>query len=161
MRFLWRIIRFPPQLLYKLGFCGIYGRLVLLLSTTGRKTGKPHVPPLQYEEINGAIYVAAARGQQADWFRNIIAKPRVKVRLKSRCFHGIAEPVTDPVRIADFLDLRLKRKPRFRSLIMRWAGLPRHPTRNQLETYALKRAMVVLRPYEQELDSYSGWTASE
>ena len=45
-KFLWRALRIPPQLLYKLGFGRIYGRLVLLLTTTGRKSGKPHVTPL-------------------------------------------------------------------------------------------------------------------
>ena len=46
-------------------------RMVLLLTTIGRKSGLPRITPLQYEEIDGAYYVASARGAQADWFRNI------------------------------------------------------------------------------------------
>jgi hypothetical protein len=45
-------------------------RLVLLLTTSGRISGQPRVTPLQFEEIDGAYYVASARGTEADWFKN-------------------------------------------------------------------------------------------
>ena len=48
---------------------------VLLLATTGRRPGQPRVTPLQYEEVDGVIYVASARGQRADWFQNALARP--------------------------------------------------------------------------------------
>ena len=55
-------------------------RIVLLLTTTGRKSGLPRTTPLQYEEINGAYYVGSTRGSQADWFQNIQADPYVQVQ---------------------------------------------------------------------------------
>jgi len=43
----------PPnrlmKALYAVGLGPVVGRLVLLLTTTGRKTGLPRVTPLQYE----------------------------------------------------------------------------------------------------------------
>jgi deazaflavin-dependent oxidoreductase (nitroreductase family) len=104
------------------------------------------VTPLQYEEIDGVIYVAAARGQKADWFRNIVANPEVEVQVKSRRFRAVAEPITDPVRIADFLEVRLHRHPKMMGWMLNRAGLPRKPTRAQIEEYATKRAMVTIRP---------------
>lgn len=150
-KFLWRLLRAPPRLLYKLGLGPIYGRLVLLLTTIGRKSGLPHVTPLQYEEIDGKIYVASARGQGADWFRNIVANPKVAVQVKSRRFTGQAKPITDPVQIANFLALRLRRHPRIIGAILRMEGLPTKPSRAQLEEYAKKRAMVIIQPWEQKL----------
>ena len=146
---LWRILRLPPRLLYRLGLGSIVGRLVLLLTTTGRKSGLPRVTPLQYEKADGAIYIAAARGQRADWFRNIVVNPEVTVQVGSRRFHGTAEPVIDPVRIADFLEIRLERHPRMVGMILRRAGLTENPTRARLEEYAAQRAMVIIRPREQ------------
>jgi deazaflavin-dependent oxidoreductase (nitroreductase family) len=131
---------------YALGLGPLLGRLVLLLTTTGRKTGKRHVTPLQYEEIDGLIYVASARGQEADWFQNIRADPRVVVQVKSSRFEGVAEPVTDPARIADFLQIRLRRHPRMIAAMLRSEGLPPRPSREQLEAYARGRAMVIVRP---------------
>ncbi len=140
----------PPnrlvKALYAVGLGPIVGRLVLLLTTTGRKTGLRRVTPLQYEEMDGAIYVASSRGQKADWFSNVVANPQVEVRVKSRRFRGIAETTTDPKRIADFLEERLRRHPKMIGRILRWEGLPAKPSRAQLEEYAAKLALVVIRP---------------
>lgn len=140
----------PPnrlvRALYALGLGPLVGRLVLLLTTTGRKTGLRRVTPLQYEEIDGAIYVASSLGQRADWFRNVVTNPRVEVRLKWRRFHGICETTTDPKRIADFLEVRLRRHPKMVGRILRLEGLSAQPSRAQLEEYAAKLALVVIHP---------------
>jgi len=122
---------------------------VLLLTTTGRKSGLPRTTPLPYEEVDGATCVVAARGRKADWFRNVIAHPQVEVRIKSRRFQGIALPVTDPVRIPDILLLRLQRHPTTVGAILRSAGFPSAPNRAELEAYAAGLAMTVIRPHEQ------------
>lgn len=133
---------------YSLGLGPIVGRLILLLTTTGRKSGLPRVTPLQYEEIDCVFYVASARGQEADWFRNILANPNVEVRVKAKRFHGVAEPITDVPRIADFLELWLRRHPRMISAMFRLAGLSARPDRAQLEQYAAKIALVAIRARE-------------
>lgn len=145
-RRLLRLIKWPPQVLYAIGLGRLYGRLVLLLATTGRKSGRRRVTPLQYEEIRGEIYVASARGDRADWFRNIEADPRVEVRVRGRRFPGIAEPIVDRIQVADFLEYRLNRHPRMVGAIMRREGLPPDPTRADLERYAANRALVIIRP---------------
>ena len=92
------------------------------------------------------IYVASARGTQADWFRNILVNPRVHVRVKSRQFQGVAEPITDLMQIADFIELRLRRHPRMIGAILKSEGLLAAPSRAQLEDYARNLAMVIIRP---------------
>lgn len=147
---LWRVLKLPPRLLYAIGLGPVYGRIVLLLTTTGRKSGQPRVTPLQYEEIDGAVYVASARGVKADWYRNIVANPQVHVRVKSRRFAGTADPITDPAHIADFLEVRLQRHPRMIGAILQREGLSKTPTRAELERYAANRTMVVIRPCAKE-----------
>ncbi len=124
--------------------------VVLLLTTIGRKSGQPRVTPLQYEEDNGVIYVAAARGPQADWFRNAQADPHVKVQIKDRQFDGLAEAMVDPARIADFLELRLKRHRLLMRLMLLTEGLPPWADRAALERLAAKKAVLVIRPLEEE-----------
>lgn len=146
-RAFWRLTHFP-RIWYALGLGPVVGRLFLLLTTTGRKTGLPRVTPLQYEEEDGVIYVASARGPQADWFRNILADPHVEVRVKARRFHGLAEATTDPARIADFLELRLRRHPRMVGAMLRSEGLPPRPDRAQLEQLGAELALVAIRAVE-------------
>ncbi|OGO66244.1 MAG: hypothetical protein A2Z45_10755 [Chloroflexi bacterium RBG_19FT_COMBO_55_16] len=140
----------PPahfiERLYAIGLGPLVGRLILLLTTTGRKTGLPRTTPLQYEEVDGVYYVASARGAKADWFCNLLAHPEVEVQVKSRRFRGNAEPITDPMRIADFLELRLRRHPTMVGKILESEGLPARPDRSQLEAYAGKLAMVIIHP---------------
>lgn len=146
-RFVWRLLKLP-RIFYSLGLGAIVGRLVLLLTTTGRKSGLPRVTPLQYEEEGGVIYVAAARGPKADWYRNIVANPHVEVQVGSRRFRGLAEPITDATRIADFLELRLRRHPGMVGAMLGAEGLPAQPSRADLEQFAVRSALVAIRPRE-------------
>ena len=129
-------------------------RMVLLLTTIGRKSGLPRVTPLQFEVVEGDYYIASARGQQADWFKNILANPQVHVQVGKQEFDVIAEPVTDPARIADFLELRLRRHPLMIRLIMHFFdGLPLRFTREDLEKFSQEKALVILRPSSVRLQS--------
>jgi deazaflavin-dependent oxidoreductase (nitroreductase family) len=120
-------------------------RVVLLLTTVGRKSGQLRVTPLQFEQVNGDIYIASARGQEADWFKNILANPQVHVQIGDREFNATAEPVTDPRRIADFIELRLRRHPFMIRLIMHFFdGLPWRVSRPDLEAFCKNKAMVTL-----------------
>jgi len=144
--FFWKFIKYPPQIFYAIGLGPIYGRIVMLLTTKGRVSGLPRITPLQYEEIDGKIFIASARGVKADWFKNIQADPNVRVRVRSRNFAGIGEPVTDPIRIADFLVYRLEKNPRMIGFLMSREGVSKNPSRQELEEHALRKAMVVITP---------------
>ena len=143
---IYRMIKHPPQLAYALGLGPIIGRLILLLTTTGRVTGKPRVTPLQYEEIGDVIYVGAARGLKSDWVQNILAAPQVGIRVKSSQFRGVAEVITDPSRITDYLELRLKYHPHMVGAMLKADGIPSKPTRKQLSNYAAQIVVVAIRP---------------
>jgi deazaflavin-dependent oxidoreductase (nitroreductase family) len=144
-RFVWRLLKFlPPRLAYSIGLGSIVGKFVLLLETTGRKSGLPRVTPLQYDEIDGIIYVGSARGVKADWFQNLLVDPSVKLTVGSRQYLGNAIPITDPSQIVDNLEQRLALHPRFFGTILRFEGIGPNPTREQLLDYAENRALVAI-----------------
>lgn len=150
VHFDWRKIRNVQKihrLLYAIGLGPIIGRIILLLTTTGRKSGQPRITPLQYEEIDGTYYIGAARGLKADWVRNIQADPLVHVRVKRLAFDGRAEIIANPAAIADFLETRLERHPRMVGLMMSKAHhLPSRPSRTQLEELAQDLVVVAISP---------------
>ncbi|MFX0000367.1 MAG: nitroreductase family deazaflavin-dependent oxidoreductase [Candidatus Hodarchaeota archaeon] len=59
------------RLLPLLGF----GRIFLILTTLGRKTGKKRKTPLEYHRIDGVITIFSGRGEEAGWLKNIRANP--------------------------------------------------------------------------------------
>lgn len=67
---------------------------VLLLTTTGRRTGRLRRTPVQYQSDDGElVVVAAARGapHAPAWWHNLEADPRVTVRLGSSERGAVAE----------------------------------------------------------------------
>ena len=147
-RLLWRLFHFGPRIAYAIGLGPIVGKFVLLLTTTGRKSGQPRVTPLVYEQRGEAIYVASARGASADWLCNIQANPRVRVRLGQRQFKGLAEVINDPEKIADYLQHQYDRNPTAFGAILRAEGLPNPPSRADLLAFAPKRPMVTIHPID-------------
>lgn len=122
-------------------------RVVLLLTTTGRKSGLPHVTPLQFEKVDGDYYIGSALGKGADWFKNICADPKVHVRVGKQEFEAKAETVTDPERLVEFLELRMERHPFMLRFIMHlFDGLPLRFDRSDLLKLSQEKAMVILHP---------------
>ncbi|NMC12305.1 MAG: nitroreductase family deazaflavin-dependent oxidoreductase [Chloroflexi bacterium] len=132
--------------LYHSPLAYLLGWIILLLTTRGRKSGLPRITPLQYEKIDEDYYLGSARGMQADWVRNILAYPEVELQVKRTKILGMAEIVADPLRIADFLEYRLKKHPAMVGRILEMDGLSRHPSREELDAYAAKLALVIVHP---------------
>ncbi len=70
----------------------------LLLTTTGRRTGNPHVAPLYFGENDGRYIVIASKGgseRHPQWYLNLVAHPEVEVQIRDRTFSAIAR-IADP-----------------------------------------------------------------
>ncbi len=52
-----------------------FGRIFLILTTRGRKTGKKRRTPLEYHRIDGIITIFSGRGEDAGWMKNIRVHP--------------------------------------------------------------------------------------
>jgi deazaflavin-dependent oxidoreductase (nitroreductase family) len=62
------------------------GAPVLLLHTTGAKSGLERVSPMMYLEENGRIYIFASKAgapAHPDWYVNLVANPDVTVEIGS------------------------------------------------------------------------------
>ena len=59
--------------------------------TTGRRSGRPHVVTLWSAYEDGALWLRADGA--ADWYRNLLADPRCRVRFASREIEGTYEPI--------------------------------------------------------------------
>jgi deazaflavin-dependent oxidoreductase (nitroreductase family) len=51
------------------------------LTTTGRRTGRPHEIEIWFVLLDGIVYLMAGGGEQADWVRNLRADPNVRLRM--------------------------------------------------------------------------------
>lgn len=64
--------------------------------TEGRVSGRSHEIEIWFGVMDGAMYLISGNGAGADWYRNLLANPRVEVRLAGAAHVGTARPVVDP-----------------------------------------------------------------
>jgi deazaflavin-dependent oxidoreductase (nitroreductase family) len=77
-----------------------WGQL-LLLTTTGAKSGVPRTTPLAYSTDGDRLVVAASKGgapSNPDWYRNLLANPVVTVELGRERFQARASVADEPER---------------------------------------------------------------
>ncbi len=132
--------------LYRRFLYRVAGRMLLLLTTRGRKSGKPHTVGLQYELIDGRYYLGVADGERADWYRNLCACPEVELQVGRQQLKGHAESVSDTGRVADFLQYRLKKHPLLIRAILRSDELKGRIDRAALIKYAQGIRVVAVTP---------------
>jgi len=114
-----------PILQYKLGMGWMVGKYVLLLTTTGCKSGKPRYTPLEYlyDEEKDVYRIAAGWGGHTDWYRNLRKNPNVSVQVGGRKFNTIAEPASDE-EVAEYMMTVSQRHPRMDRVWNRWSDKP-------------------------------------
>lgn len=78
---------------------------VAVLTTEGRRTGRPHSRPLRAVRLGGALYFTRRR-PDGDWFLNALARPRVRVSFDGRTLEGEAFPVRDGALLARISELK-------------------------------------------------------
>ncbi len=76
---------------------GFAGAPLLLLHTTGAKTGRERVNPMMYLDLDGHRYVFASKSgadTNPDWYWNLVAHPDVTAEVGTETYEAAAVPVT-------------------------------------------------------------------
>jgi deazaflavin-dependent oxidoreductase (nitroreductase family) len=72
------------------------GRDLLLLTTTGRKSGRSHTTPMVYTRDGDSLLVYASKAgapTHPDWYFNLVADPKVVVEVGDDRYDAIATPL--------------------------------------------------------------------
>ncbi len=70
---------------------GIVDKQILLITFTGRKSGKPYTTPVSYSQADDEVTIFT----HADWWKNLLGNASVTLRLQGRDLEGLAEPVVE------------------------------------------------------------------
>jgi deazaflavin-dependent oxidoreductase (nitroreductase family) len=73
------------------------GAPILLLHTTGAKTGQERVNPMMYLDLDGHRYVFASKAgadTNPDWYWNLVANTEVTIEVGTDTYDVSARPVT-------------------------------------------------------------------
>jgi deazaflavin-dependent oxidoreductase (nitroreductase family) len=138
-----------PILYYKLGLGWMLGKRFLMLTTTGRKSGKPRQTPLEfdYNSKEGWYRVSPGWGGNTDWYKNLRRDPQVTVQVGRRKFEAVAE-VTPVLESAEFMMSLSRRHPGMDKVWNRWSDQPVNGTRESYLYAAKSFPTVRLKPHK-------------
>lgn len=110
---------------------GVPSHEVCYLTTTGRRTGRPHRIEIWFLEADDAVYLFSGGGEASDWVRNLRQDPQVSLELPGRTARAYAASIMDAP-----ADLR-------RRMDARYYGTGAD---EELTNWARRAAVVRLRP---------------
>jgi deazaflavin-dependent oxidoreductase (nitroreductase family) len=88
-----------PSLVYRGPLAELMrSRCVLLLTTRGRKTGRPRTGAVSFMPLEDHFVVFSGWGVGSNWFKNIRVHPEVTVRVGRKQMRATAQVVEDPER---------------------------------------------------------------
>ena len=102
-----------------------------VLEFTGRRTGRMFRTPVAYVQDGSRVLLST----DSTWWRNLVDRPTVRLRLRGRVVHGTARVVGDEVEAVGILGELVRRVPGY----ARPAGLV--ATRGEVSVLELERAV--------------------
>jgi deazaflavin-dependent oxidoreductase (nitroreductase family) len=97
---------------------GVPTPTVVILETTGRRSGQPRRVPVGKALDGDTLWIVAEHGLRAGYVRNIQADPRVRVRVRRRWRTGTAHVLADD----DWRERQRRMPNRLNSAVVRAMG---------------------------------------
>jgi deazaflavin-dependent oxidoreductase (nitroreductase family) len=116
---LFRMINVPMRVLLGLPVATPLGKRLMLISFTGRKTGKAYRQPVSYVPDNGALLTPGG----GNWKLNLRDGEPVRIRLRGRDVVARPEIVADPGEVERLLSVMAATSPS----VMRFVRIPKGP----------------------------------
>jgi deazaflavin-dependent oxidoreductase (nitroreductase family) len=120
----------------------LVSQTVLLVTFTGRKSGKTYTTPVSYSQSGDRVTIFT----HAIWWKNLINNAQISLRIRGNEFQGWAEPVaTDKQAVAAALAAHLREVPSD----ARWYGVTfddrGNPRAEEVEKAAQTVVMIRIR----------------
>jgi deazaflavin-dependent oxidoreductase (nitroreductase family) len=137
-----------PLPLYRRGWGWLLGRTFLLLVHAGRRTGTLHETTamvLTFDETTKEAVICSAWGSNADWVRNIRARPAVRVQVGSDSFIPEQRFLPQEEAVAVAVDFRRRHPWRLRlfTSVLGWGELRSDAA---IRDFVRQRPFVAFRP---------------
>ena len=120
--------------LLRRGWMGPASDILMVITTTGRKSGKQHSIPIGYLR-DGDDFIALTNKNPSNWYRNVLANGEVTLEIKKEKFDVQGTPITDEAERQRIFGLYRQNTKYFKSNFGIDAGSPE----NELQDALAKR----------------------
>ena len=123
--------------LLRRGWMGAASDILMVITTTGRKSGKEYSIPIGYlRDSNDIIVLSSAN--PSNWFRNVIANGRATLEIKKEKFDVQGELITDEAERQRIFSMYRQNQKYFKSNF----GLELNSPENELQAALAKRRFI-------------------
>ena len=113
---------------------------MMLMTYTGRKSGKSYTTPMNYLEIGDVFYTISSR--ERVWWRNLRGGAQVTLRLEGKDMPAWAESIEDEAEVAKDLSLCLEKAPQLARYMKVGIDVDGSPNAEDVARLAQERVMV-------------------
>ncbi len=142
-----RLVFKIPILFYKIGLGGLIAGKIILLETTGRRSGKNRLTPLEYS-VNGQTgdyFLMSGWNGKSDWYQNACACPQVHLWRGTRKMPAEARPASNEEVVCE-LEKVLQIYPKASKTWSAYSGTEYDGSRKCLEKIALSFPSIWVHP---------------
>ncbi len=128
--------------LLRRNWMGSAGNFIMVITTTGRKSGKAISTPIGYQ-WDGETVIGFNVGGISNWYKNVAQNPLVTLEIKKQSYRMRAAYVTDADEIARILELYKQKQP---TMLPRFFGITADATGEELLKAAERIKFVRFQP---------------
>jgi deazaflavin-dependent oxidoreductase (nitroreductase family) len=129
--------------LLRRNWMGSAGNFLMVITTTGRKSGKQFSTPIGYVR-DGSDVLAFNVGGGSNWYKNVLVNPTVTLNIKGQAAQYRGEPVRDPAALTAVLDAYKQHAP---NMFDRFFGISKDRPSDELAVSPeLKAVFIRFRP---------------
>lgn len=83
------IVNSSMKLILRSPLHGMVSRSILLITFSGRRSGRSYTTPVSYSQADGKVYIFT----HAEWWKNLRGGAPVQLRIRGKDYQGLAETV--------------------------------------------------------------------
>ena len=128
--------------LLRRNWMGPAGNIIMVITTTGRKSGKKFTTPIGYQR-DGDTVLAFNVGGISNWYKNVAQNPLVTLEIKKKSYQMRAAYITDTDEIRKVLEFYKREQP---TMLPRFFDIPSDASGDALMKAAEKVKFVRFYP---------------
>lgn len=121
---------------------GPAGNIIMVITTTGRKSGKHIATPIGYQR-DGDTVLAFNVGGISNWYKNLAKNPVVTLEIKKKTYQMRGTYITDANEIRQAMELYKREQA---SMLPRFFGIPADASEDELMKAAERIKFVRFQP---------------
>ncbi len=121
----------------------IASKSTLLITFSGRKSGRKYTTPVNYVLDNNVIFITSLRART--WWRNLRTEPKISVHMQGKDLETYGEVIEDNEKVKEQMMRYLQKIPQYARYFKVNLDLNDHPNPEDIAQAAKERVMILLR----------------